>query len=60
MLNRRSDENNLVWVGTKDGNFSIKRLYNDLEPQRLMEFPYKALWKSLVPSKVWFFYWEAT
>ena len=63
-LNRekvQSGDDKLVWVGARDGIFSIKRLYDCLELRRLVDFPSKVIWKSWAPSKVTFFFaWEAT
>ena len=45
-------EDEMVWVGTKEGIFSVKQLYNELEPERLVNFPTKVIWKSCTPPKV--------
>ena len=50
----------MVWVGTKEGIFSVKQLYTELEPERLVNFPTKVIWKSCTPPKVGFFAWEAS
>ena len=56
----QSKEDKSVWVGAKDGKFSVKRLYNDLVPRRLTDFPSKVISKSRAPSKVGIFSWVAT
>ena len=58
-LNRekvQSGDDKLMWVGARDGIFSIKRLYDCLELRRLVDFPSKVIWKSWAPSKVTFFF----
>ena len=47
-------EDELVLVGAKDGNFSVRQLYKEMEPRRQVDFPFKALWK-IVPLQRWCF-----
>ena len=44
-----------VWGRAGDGNFSIKRLCNDLESGRHVDFPTNVIWKSWAPSKEVFY-----
>ena len=56
----QSGEDKLMQFRTRDENFSIKRLHNDPEPGRLVDFSSKVIWKFLGPSKKVFFAWEGT
>ena len=33
----------MLWEGAKDGRLSVKRLYNALDGERLVAFPYKVI-----------------
>ena len=35
-------------------------MYKELEPERIKDFPFKAIWKSWASSKAEIFAWEAT
>ena len=56
----RDEEDKLVWTRAKNGKFSVKVLYKELEPGRQMDFPTSVIWNSWVPPKVGIFAWEAT
>lgn len=45
------------WRLTKSGIFEVKLHYKALSSQHLTSFPWKSIWKALVPSKVSFFVW---
>ena len=49
------EEDRLVWVGEKCGNFFVKALYKVLE-----NFLIAVIWNSWMPPKISFFAWEAT
>ena len=53
-------EDEVIWTKAKDGRFSVKSLYKDLDQERREEFPANIIWNSLVPPRVSFFAWEAT
>ena len=36
-------EDSVVWMGAKNGRFTVKRLYEDLEPQGEVNFPSKVV-----------------
>ena len=52
-------QDKLLWIGVKNGKFSIKELYKELELARQMVFPSNVIWKSWVPPKVGVFAWVA-
>ena len=54
------EEDKLVWIGAKNGNFFVKDLYKELESRRQLNFPSNIIWNSWVPPKVGVFAWEAT
>ena len=39
-------EDRVIWEGAKDGRCSVKRLYNAIDGDRLVPFPYKVLCNS--------------
>ncbi|RVW78939.1 putative ribonuclease H protein [Vitis vinifera] len=41
----------VIWTKAKDGRFSVKSLYKDLDPERREEFPANIIWNSLVPPR---------
>ena len=45
---------------SKNGLFSVKSLYKDLEQRTPSSFPWKCIWKTCVQPKISFFTWEAT
>ena len=50
----------MVWKETKNENFSVKSLYNTLDPSSAVPFPWSIIWSPCVPTKVSFFSWEAS
>ncbi|RVW66702.1 Origin of replication complex subunit 2 [Vitis vinifera] len=44
-------EDEVIWTKAKDGRFSVKSLYKDLDPERREEFPANIIWNSLVPPR---------
>ena len=50
----------VVWKEMKNGIFSIKSLYNTLDPSCAVPFPWSISWSPCVPTKVGFFAWEAS
>ena len=48
------EEDRVRWI------FSIKSLYNSLQPVSLVSFPSKIIWNSCVQPKLSFFAWEAS
>ena len=42
----RDEEDKLVWTRAKNGKFSVKVLYKELEPGRQMDFPTSVIWNS--------------
>ena len=48
-------EDEVIWTKAKDGRFSVKSLYKDLDQERREEFPANIIWNSLVPPRVSFF-----
>ena len=53
-------EDVVFWTETKSGKFSVKSLYNALEPCSPSLFPSNCIWNVWVQPKVSFFAWEAT
>ena len=50
----------MVWLETKDGDFSIWSFYSSLASRRVEPFPYGTVWNSWAPITTSFFAWEAT
>ena len=42
------EEDEVRWLKSKDGNFSVKSLYKVLEPNSSVCFPLKIIWNSWV------------
>ena len=42
------EEDEVRWLKSKDGNFSVKSLYKVLEPDSSVCFPLKIIWNSWV------------
>ena len=57
---QREDEDKVVWIASRSGDFSIKSLHSILEPEGSALFPYDSIWRAYVPPKVAFFAWEAS
>ena len=55
----REEENKVIWIGLKNGRFSVKALYSALESGSTISFLASVIWNSWVSSKVGFFAWEA-
>ena len=53
-------EDQVIWTKAKEGRFSVKSLYKELELERLGDFLARVIWNSLVPPRVSFFAWKAT
>ena len=51
-------EDRIVWNLSREGCFSVKSLYGDLEGLGMGPFPRKLIWNPDLPSKVSFFAWE--
>ena len=49
------NEDDVFWVVTKSGSFSIKSLISILEKVRVGHFPTSIVWNAWVPPKVCFF-----
>ena len=49
-----------MWKESKNEIFSVKSLYNTLEPSCAVPFPWSIIWSPCVPTKVGFFAWEAS
>ncbi|RVW99154.1 hypothetical protein CK203_019008 [Vitis vinifera] len=54
------NDNNLVWLETKNGVFSIKSFYTSLASRRVESFPHSIVWNFWAPVRASFFAWEAT
>ena len=52
-------KNRLMLKATKDGNFSIKSSFVQLEGGNQNSVPFKMFWNPYVPTKVCFFAWKA-
>ena len=48
----RDEEDKLVWLGAKNGKFSVKRLVERVELGRQLDFPSNVIWNSWIPPKV--------
>ncbi|KAJ9701497.1 hypothetical protein PVL29_006726 [Vitis rotundifolia] len=53
-------EDKVLWNASKKGIFSVKSLYNTLDPSDAASFPWSIIWSHFVPTKVGFFAWEAS
>ena len=49
------NEDDVFWVVTKSGSFSVKSLLSILEKVRIGHFPTSIVWNDWVPPKVSFF-----
>lgn len=49
----------MVWEGSKSKAFSVKSFSLMLSQNNRSDFLWKTLWKSVAPSRVAFFVWEA-
>jgi mannosylglycoprotein endo-beta-mannosidase len=54
----RGGSDKLVWVGAKDGRFTVKSFYNTLSGDSFSLLPWREVWRSKVPMRVAFFVWE--
>lgn len=52
---RRGDGDKLLWYGTKDGVFSVKSFYCYIACGNPEIFPWRGVWWSKVPTRVYFF-----
>ena len=52
-------ENTMVWLRSKNGNFSVKSFYSSLVNGGMEPFPHDIVWNSWVLVRVSFFSWEA-
>ena len=50
----------IVWLGSKNGNFSVKSYYSFLVNGGATPFPHGIVWNSWASVRVSFFAWEAT
>ena len=50
----------IVWLGSKNGNFSVKSYYSFLVNGGTTPFPHDIVWNSWASVRVSFFAWEAT
>ena len=50
----------MVWLETKDGDFSVQSFYSSLASRRMEPFSYGTVWNSWAPVRASFFAWEAT
>ena len=48
-------EDRVVWKETKNEIFSVKSLYNTLEPSCVVPFRWSIIWSPCVPTNVGFF-----
>lgn len=54
MALRRGEEDVMVWVGTREGVFSVKSMYGLLLGGEGLSFPWRGVWRSLCPLRVSF------
>ena len=55
------NEDDVFWVVTNSGSFSVKSLLSILEKVRVGHFPTSIVWNAWAPPKVCFFFaWKAT
>ena len=48
----------MIWKLIKDGKFSVKSSFDNLERGSQQNMPLKVVWNLYIPSKVGFFGWE--
>ena len=53
-------QNDMVWLGTKNEDFSIQSFYFPLASRRAEPFPHSIVQNSQVPVRTSFFAWKAT
>ena len=53
-------EDKLLLKGSSLGNFSVKTMYNGLDPSADFDFPFRSVWNVVIPPKISFFAWEAS
>ena len=55
-----SGEDKLLLKDVREEGYSVKLMYQGLDPSPAIEFPYRLVWNPVVPPKTGFFAWEAT
>ena len=50
----------MVWLETKDDDFSVRSFYSSPASRRVESFPHSTVWKFWVPIRDSFFAWEVT
>ena len=50
----------LLLKGSSNGKFSIRTMYRGLDLSPKIDFPFRSVWNSVVPSKISFFAWKAS
>jgi mannosylglycoprotein endo-beta-mannosidase len=55
---RRGGSDKVVWLGSKDGRFTVKSFYTSLRGDTSSSIPWRDVWRSKVPMRVAFFVWE--
>ena len=53
-------EDKLLLKGSSHGNFSVRTMYNGLDFSPDIDFPFRSVWNSAIPSKISFFTWKAS
>ena len=53
-------EDKLLLKESSNGNFSVRTMYRGLDLSPKIDFPFRSIWNSMVPSKNSFFTWEAS
>ena len=48
-------EDKLLLKGSNIGNFSLKTMYNGLDPSADFDFPFHPVWNAVIPPKINFF-----
>ncbi|KAB1208900.1 hypothetical protein CJ030_MR6G006004 [Morella rubra] len=59
MVFRCNSEDRLVWMGAKDGVFTVREFYSSCSGGNSQLFPWRGVWRTKVSMRVSFFVWEA-
>jgi mannosylglycoprotein endo-beta-mannosidase len=56
---RRGEDDQLSWLGSANGVFSVKSMYHLFARRNSVALPWRGVWRSRCPSRISFFVWEA-
>jgi hypothetical protein len=56
---KRAEKDSIRWNHTKSGKFEVRSFYRLIRGRSSIQFPWKNVWQTRIPSKVAFFLWLA-